>query len=112
MLGSINLYLRPVFCVLDIEGSGGPFGKEAIIEIAVYRYDGEEVVDQLISLVHPHREVQKFVTKMTGITDKMLMRAPRFHEIAKRFAEEGIEIPFAQRDIWLRNPEALKASDA
>ncbi len=76
-----------MFCIIDIESSGGPFGKEAMIEIAAFRYDGEEVVDQLISLVHPHRSVQPYVSNMTGITDKMLLRAPRFHEIAKRLIE-------------------------
>jgi DNA polymerase-3 subunit epsilon len=76
-----------LYCILDIETTGGQFNEEGITEIAIYKYDGHEVVDQFISLVNPEKEIQPFVVKLTGINNAMLRSAPKFYEVAKRIIE-------------------------
>ena len=76
-----------MYAILDIETTGGKYNEEGITEIAIHRFDGQEVVDQFISLVNPEREIQPFVVNLTGINNQMLRQAPKFHEVAKRIVE-------------------------
>lgn len=76
-----------MYAILDIETTGGQYNEEGITEIAIYKFDGHEVVDQLISLVNPEKPIQPFVVKLTGINNAMLRSAPKFYEIAKRIIE-------------------------
>jgi DNA polymerase-3 subunit epsilon len=76
-----------MYAILDIETTGGQFNEEGITEIAIYRFDGHEVVDQFISLVNPEIPIQPFVIKLTGINNAMLRSAPKFFEVAKRIIE-------------------------
>ncbi len=76
-----------MYAILDIETTGGKYNEEGITEIAIYKYDGHQVVDQFISLVNPEREIQPFVVNLTGINSNMLRNAPKFYEVAKRIVE-------------------------
>lgn len=76
-----------MYAILDIETTGGQFNEEGITEIAIYKYDGHEVVDQFISLVNPEKPIQPFVVRLTGINNAMLRSAPKFYEVAKRIIE-------------------------
>lgn len=76
-----------MYSVVDIESNGAPFRKESIIEIAIYKYDGHEIVDQFITLVNPESEITPFVQRLTNISQRMVKSAPHFHEIAKRIVE-------------------------
>ncbi len=76
-----------MYAILDIETTGGQFNEEGITEIAIYKFDGHEVVDQFISLINPEIPIQPFVVKLTGINNAMLRSAPKFFEVAKRIIE-------------------------
>lgn len=76
-----------MYAIIDIETTGGQFNEEGITEIAIYKFDGHEIVDQFVSLVNPEIPIQPFVVKLTGINDAMLRSAPKFFEVAKRIIE-------------------------
>ena len=76
-----------MYAILDIETTGGKFNEEGITEIAIYKFDGSEIIDKFISLINPEKNIQPFVANLTGINNKMLRNAPKFHEVAKRLLE-------------------------
>ena len=73
-----------MYAIVDIETTGGKYNEEGITEVAIYKFDGHEIVDQFISLVNPEKDIQEFVVRLTGINNAMLRNAPKFYEIAKR----------------------------
>ncbi len=79
--------MNNLYAIVDLETTGGSVNDEQITEIAIYRYDGHSIVDQFASLVNPERKIQPFVVKLTGITDAMVKKAPKFQEVAKRVVE-------------------------
>lgn len=76
-----------MYSILDVETTGGKYNEEGITEIAIYKFDGEKIVDQFISLINPEIPIQPFVQQLTGINNKMLTNAPKFFQIAKRILE-------------------------
>ena len=83
----LEVEIRIMYAVVDVETTGGKYNEEGITEIAIYKFDGSEILDQFISLVNPERPIQPFVVQLTGINENMLRNAPKFYEVAKRVVE-------------------------
>jgi DNA polymerase III subunit epsilon len=76
-----------MYAIIDIETTGGSARIEKITEIAIYLYDGNQITGEFVSLVNPERNIPYFITNLTGITNEMVEKAPRFFEIAREIVE-------------------------
>lgn len=69
-----------MYAIVDIETTGG--GADArITEIAVFRHNGQQVVDVFHSLVNPEMYIPPFITRLTGIDNEMVKDSPTFYDI-------------------------------
>ncbi len=75
------------FCVLDLETTGGSASNCEITEIGAVKYRGGVEIGRFQTLVDPGRPIPPFITILTGITEMMLLGAPRIEEALPTFLE-------------------------
>ncbi|HEV8298379.1 MAG TPA: DEDD exonuclease domain-containing protein [Acidimicrobiales bacterium] len=80
--------LRDVtFCVLDLETTGGSPRDCAITEIGAVKVRAGEWAGTFQTLVNPGCAVPPEITVLTGITQAMVVRAPRIESVLPTFLE-------------------------
>ncbi len=75
------------FVVVDLETTGGSPVEAGITEIGAVKVRGGEVLGEFQTLVQPGIPVPAFIAVLTGITDSMLVDAPRLGAAVPAFLD-------------------------
>ncbi|MCI2421276.1 DEDD exonuclease domain-containing protein [Saccharopolyspora sp. K220] len=75
------------FVVVDLETTGGDRTEDAVTEIGAVKVRGGEVLGEFATLVNPERGIPPAVVSITGITEAMVVDAPRFGVVLPAFLE-------------------------
>ena len=85
--GTKDISFHDEFVAFDLETTGLSSKTDTIIEIgAVVMKDGQEV-DRFQTFVDPGRKLEPKIVELTGITDAMLVGAPKIEEVLPKFLE-------------------------
>lgn len=75
------------FVVVDLETTGSAPGTDAITEIGAVKMRGGELLGTFDTLVNPGVPIPPTITVLTGITEAMVLPAPRIEEVLPAFCE-------------------------
>ena len=86
-VGAGDETLDDVYVVFDIETTGFSAIKDKIIEIGAVKVVNGKIVDKFSTFVNPERPIPFEITKLTSITDDMVMEYPNIEVILPQFLE-------------------------
>lgn len=87
------------FVAVDIETTGLDYRKEDIIEFAAVRYVNGQPEDTFSILIKPSKPVPPYISKITGITDADVAKAPEFASASESILEFIGEDPLVAHNI-------------
>jgi DNA polymerase III subunit epsilon len=70
------------FAVVDLETTGASAVYDRILEVAVVRVEGTEIVDRYSQLIDPRTPISSFITRLTGIDMRTVRGKPVFADVA------------------------------
>ncbi|MEN8790319.1 MAG: exonuclease domain-containing protein [Flavobacteriaceae bacterium] len=88
-----------MYCIVDIETTGNGIIGNKITEISIFKFNGEEIVDEYTTLVNPECEIPYFITGLTGIDNHTVRNAPTFGEVAHHVAEITKDMIFVAHSV-------------
>ena len=71
--------------IFDFETTGLNYRADRIIEIGAVKFLNRQEVDRFTALIHPGCSVTAEITRITGITDEMLVGAPPMENVLPKF---------------------------
>jgi len=80
----LPLKLKRPLAVFDLETTGLIIGHDRIVEIAVLRIRPDGTRTKYQSLVNPEMRIPREATRIHGITNRDVRRAPKFRLVAKK----------------------------
>ncbi|GAB3757524.1 hypothetical protein GCM10028817_29500 [Spirosoma pomorum] len=92
-------YIYSVYCIVDVESTGGVKGDSRLTEIAIFRHDGYQVVDSFHTLLNPECSIPPFIRQLTGITEELVQDAPLFADVAARVVEITQDAVFVAHNV-------------
>lgn len=92
------------YAVIDIETTGLSPQFNEIIELAVIKVCDGEIVEQFSSLIQPAPQddgtfLPPFIIDLTGITDEMLVSAPKIVDVLPKYLELLGDLPLVGHNI-------------
>lgn len=73
------------FVVVDIETTGLSKHRHRITEISAIKVKNNKIIDEFTTLINPKVSIPSFITKLTGINNKMVKDAPFIEDVLPAF---------------------------